>query len=107
MFFIRAKIFLQRNEVYDNRNFIPFYNAGGVNEDPARPDYGTEAQTYIIDGSGVYVTRNTDTYKHGRMWLKDNKAYNNGINGVVVHKTDRAHVVGNVIWDNGQVNNSF
>ena len=107
MFFIRAKIFLQRNEVYDNRNFIPFYNAGGVNEDPARPDYGTEAQTYIIDGSGVYVTRNTDTYKHGRMWLKDNKAYNNGINGLVVHKTDRAHVVGNVIWDNGQVNNSF
>ena len=72
-------------------------------EDPARPDYGTEAQTYIIDGSGVYVTRNTDTYKHGRMWLKDNKAYNNGINGLVVHKTDRTHVVGNVIWDNGQV----
>ena len=49
------------------------------------------------------LTRNTDTYKHGRMWLKDNKAYNNGINGLVVHKTDRAHVVGNIIWDNGQV----
>ena len=32
-----------------------------------------------------------------------NKAYNNGINGLVVHKTDRVHVVGNVIWDNGQV----
>ena len=72
-------------------------------DDHARPDYGTEAQTYIIDGSGVYVTRNTDTYKHGRMWLKDNKTYNNGINGLVVHKTDRTHVVGNVIWDNGQV----
>ena len=58
--FIRAKIFLQRNEVYDNRNFIPFFNEGGVNtEDHARPDYGTEAQTYIIDGSGVYVTRNS------------------------------------------------
>ena len=74
-------------------------------EDHARPDYGTEAQTYIIDGSGVYVTRNTDTYHHGRRWVKDNKAYNNGINGLVVHKTDRAHVVGNVIWDNGKVRN--
>ena len=54
-----------------------------------RPDYGTEEQTYIIDGSGVYVTRNSDTYKHGRMRLNHNKAYNNGINGLVVHKTDR------------------
>ena len=37
------------------------------------------------------------------MWLNYNRAYNNGINGLVVHKTDRAHVVGNVLWDNGQV----
>ena len=48
-----AKIFLQRNIVYDNRNFIPFYNAGGVeSEGHSRPDYGTANQTYIIDGSG-------------------------------------------------------
>ena len=32
-----------------------------------------------------------------------NKAYNNGINGLVVHKTNRARVVGNVLWDNGKV----
>ena len=31
------------------------------------------------------------------------RAYKNGINGMVVHKTDRASLVGNVIWDNGQV----
>ena len=37
------------------------------------------------------------------MWLNHNKAYNNGINGLVVHKTDRVQVIGNVIWDNGQV----
>ena len=52
---------------------------------------------------GVYVTRNKDTYHHGRMLLNHNKAYRNGINGLVVHKTDRAQVVGNVIWDNGKV----
>ena len=46
-----AKIFLQRNTVYNNRNFIPFYNAGGSeSDDHGRPDYGTEEQTYIIDG---------------------------------------------------------
>ena len=32
-----------------------------------------------------------------------NKAYNNGINGLVVHKTNRARVAGNVLWDNGKV----
>ncbi len=52
---------------------------------------------------GVYVTRNKDTYLHGRMVLAYNKAYNNGINGLVVHKTDRANVTGNSLWDNGQV----
>ena len=40
---------------------------GGESEDHDRPDYGTEAQTYIIDGSGVYVTRNTDTYRWGQI----------------------------------------
>ena len=37
------------------------------------------------------------------MWLNYNKAFNNGINGLVVHKTDRAQVIGNVLWDNGKV----
>ena len=37
------------------------------------------------------------------MILAYNKAYNNGINGLVVHKTDRANVTGNSLWDNGQV----
>ena len=27
----------------------------------------------------------------------------NGINGLVVHKTDRATVIQNVVWDNGKV----
>ena len=62
-----------------------------------------ELKTLFLSRSGVYVTRNKDTYLHGRMWLNYNRAYNNGINGLVVHKTDRAHVVGNVLWDNGQV----
>ena len=42
---------MRRNTVYDNRNFIPFYNGGGETDNNT-PDYGTEDQTYIIDGSG-------------------------------------------------------
>ena len=53
--------------------------------------------------AGVYVTRNKDTYSHGMMRLNHNKAYNNGINGLVVHKTDRVQVVANSLWDNGRV----
>ena len=49
------------------------------------------------------MTRNKDKYHSGRMWLNYNKAFNNGINGLVVHKTDRAEVIGNVLWDNGKV----
>ena len=55
-----TKMFLVRNIVYDNRNFIPYYNANY--DDPnyleehqmhsARPGYGTSNQTFIIDGSG-------------------------------------------------------
>ena len=73
---------------------------------------------------GVYVTRNSAKYLYGRFELSYNKAYRNGINGLVVHKTDRARVIGkyydflyivtiknqlqilflgNILWDNGQV----
>ena len=49
------------------QNFIPFYNECRddpecENEPGPIPDYGTEEQTRIIDGSGVYVTRN-ENYK--------------------------------------------
>ena len=56
-----AKMFLVRNEVYGNRNYIPYYNE--KYDDPqylidnqmhvARPGYGSKNQTFIIDGSGI------------------------------------------------------
>ena len=55
---------------------------------------------------GVYATRNSDVYLHGRFEMSYNKAYRNGINGLVVHKTDRVRVFGNVLWDNGKVSKS-
>ena len=46
--------------------------------------------------------RSSFEFKFGRFEMSYNRASGNGINGLVVHKTDRARVVGNVLWDNGQ-----
>jgi hypothetical protein len=95
------------NVVYGNRNFMPFFyedlsSLAGAHE--AADGYSSFNQSYIIDGSGVYITRNQD-YK-GVMNLSYNIAYDNGINGLVVHKTSNAavtvHVEGNVVFGNGR-----
>lgn len=65
--------------------------------------YGKKTQDYIIDGSGVYVTRNKDSYFHGKMELTNNTCYKNGINGVVFHRTNRGLVSANIIYNNGVV----
>ena len=40
----------------------------------ARPFYGSSNQTFIIDGSGVYISRNNGGgYPHGRFELSDNE----------------------------------
>ena len=119
------KMRLTNNTVYDNMNKIPYYNPSYAwdytpigNEDcssysacfqeliegcPWECRYGKKTQDYIIDGMGVYVTRNSDTYLHGQMELSDNTAYGNGINGVVFHRTDRGVVKRNTVYGNGLV----
>lgn len=122
----KIKMRITNNVVYDNINKIPYYNPNyawdyspiGNNIDcssyvPCAQDlvegcpwecrYGKKTQDYIIDGMGVYVTRNSDTYHYGQMELSDNVAYGNGINGVVFHRTDRGVVQRNTVYDNGVV----
>lgn len=56
-----------------------------------------------MDGNGVYITRNLDY--EGTFNLVKNISFNNGINGLVVHKTTHANVKvnvsKNVVFDNG------
>ena len=71
------------DQVHGNRNQIPYYN--DCYDDPAcmeanqfsqpRQYYGTVNQTFIIDGSGVYVTRNGN-YLHGRLDMSNNRQGN-------------------------------
>ena len=119
------KMKLTHNTVYDNINKIPYYNKNYDwdyspigNKDcssypaceqelvegcPWECRYGKKTQDYIIDGMGVYVTRNKDTYLHGQMELSYNTAFRNGINGVVFHRTNRGVVKQNIIYENGLV----
>lgn len=94
------KMRITNNLVYDNYNNIPYYNSTYTGE---TSDYGTVDQDYIIDGSGCYITRNRDTYLHGWFYFANNISYGNGINGLVVHKSDRTIVLNNTCFMNGAV----
>lgn len=95
------KMSITRNLVYDNYNNIPYYNPTYPTNGPS--DYGTPAQTYIIDGSGCYITRNRDTYLYGWFYFANNVCYGNGINGLVIHKSDRTIATNNTCYLNGAV----
>ena len=112
MIHFSEKIFIRDNVIDFNRNYIPYYGIGGNGGDRPtdhghedRPDYGAEEQTFIIDGSGILLMDNADTYKHGWMVVQNNEACANGIHGVEVFKTDRVLVMDNQVLDNGQVFN--
>ena len=49
----------------------------------------------------MYITRNYDYT--GKFHLTHNLCYDNGINGLVVHKSHNAYVEGNVVFGNGRV----
>lgn len=101
----KVKITIQGNWVFDNRNRLPFYAPNGLppGANPPFPSYGMADSTYIIDGSGVYLTRNSQFYAHGKYLVADNVAYGNGINGLAVDLTDRVILKNNTIVNNGTV----
>ena len=102
-----VKILYSGNIVYNNWNLMEFCSGPlgpvGGHEGSTEDVYGNcDAYTGgIIDGQGLYVTRNRQTYLHGRMRFENNIAFNNGFGGVVYHKTDRGEVVNNLVFMNG------
>ena len=100
-----VKITILGNKVFDNRNRLPFFSRNGFppGAKPPFASYGRAESTYIIDGSGIYLTRNSEFYSHGKFLVANNVAYGNGINGVVVHYTDHVLLKDNTIANNGTV----
>lgn len=103
------------NLVYANENRIPFYKFGYFACDGA--GYGCAHYNKFQDGNGVYITRNNqvndssgnpnpnhpndnDTFD-GYTYIANNVTYLNGINGIVVHKTDNTIVTNNTVFNNG------
>ena len=103
--FDAVKIKILGNKVFDNRNHLPFFARNGFppGAKPPFDSYGKAESTYIIDGSGIYLTRNSEFYSHGKFLIANNVAYGNGINGMVVHYTDRVILQNNTIANNGTV----
>lgn len=92
------------NVVYANRNFLPFFLTGTLSHfGSGVPNYGLYNMYSVVDGQGVYLTRNLDY--EGTFEMLDNIAFDNGINGVVVHKTTHEWVTvsvqGNIVFSNG------
>ena len=98
------------NVVYANRNMLPFFLTGSVSHfGSGVENYGQWNQFTVVDGSGVYITRNVDY--EGTFELKNNISFDNGINGLVVHKTTHANVTvkveNNRIFDNGRTDKTI
>ena len=87
------KISLVQNEVFNNENRLISWN-------PAKSFI-----TMVIDeGTGLFLTRNRDTYDYGRILIANNLSYNNGASGIVCHFTNRSIIEHNTVVYNGTTN---
>ena len=108
----KIKMRITKNKTYDNVNKIHYFNSFYACSN--NTDYGCENYPDIIDGSGCYITRNNDRGTGandenpngqyvGYFYFANNISYGNGINGLVVHKSDNSIVMNNTIYNNGAV----
>jgi hypothetical protein len=60
---------------------------------------------FVIDeGTGIFMTRNRDTYQYGQIAIFNNLSYLNGASGITCHFTRRAIIEHNTVYLNGQTN---
>jgi len=108
---LKIKMRITKNKVYNNQNFIHFYNPRRAAKDGPEC-YGCANFPKIVDGQGCYITRNNDNGSGefgqnpngqyiGCFYFANNVAYGNGINGLVVHKSDNSIVMNNTVYNNG------
>ena len=122
----KIKMRITNNITYANINKIVYFNPSydcqtSGSYDPNKDDYACGGRNKIVDGSGCYITRNSydsddsggsnPNYNphgsyYGTFLFANNVSYGNGMNGVVVHKTDYANVYNNTVYKNGEVPSS-
>jgi parallel beta-helix repeat protein len=86
------KMFVRRNIVYGNENFIPFFAVGAIS-----------------DGNGIIIddSRNTQNGSvlgayRGRTRVENNVTYDNGGRGIHVFESDRVDIVNNTTYRNSR-----
>ncbi len=88
-----TKISITQNEVYQNENRLISWN-------PSK----TFVHFKIDEGTGIFLTRNKESYAHGEMLIANNLSYRNGASGIVCHHTNDATIEHNTVFDNGTTN---
>ncbi len=90
-----VKIVLEKNYVHHNENRLISWN-------PTK----TFVKMVIDEGTGLFLTRNRDTYTNGYIMIVNNILSYNGASGIVSHFTDRVIIEHNTIFKNGTTNES-
>jgi len=94
--FTGIKIIISENIVYGNENRLISWNPNK-----------TFIHFEIDEGTGIFLTRNNDTYTHGKTLIANNISYKNGASGIVCHFTDDVIIEHNTVFDNGVTNHGF
>ena len=88
-----VKIKILKNYIHDNENRLISWNP-----------FKDFINMVIDEGSGIFLTRNADTYSNGYFLIANNISNINGASGIVIHKTNRAIVEYNTVYKNGNDN---
>lgn len=89
------KIVLEKNYVHHNENRLISWN-------PTK----TFVKMVIDEGTGLFLTRNRDTYTYGSILIANNISSFNGASGIVSHYTNRVIIEHNTVYKNGTTNDS-
>jgi parallel beta-helix repeat protein len=94
--FTGTKISISQNKVYQNENRLISWN-------PSK----TFVHFEIDEGTGIFLTRNKETYTQGEMLIANNLSYKNGASGIVCHQTNDVIIAHNTVFDNGTTNHGI
>jgi hypothetical protein len=94
--FTGTKISISQNKVYQNENRLISWN-------PSK----TFVHFEIDEGTGIFLTRNKETYTQGEMLIANNLSYKNGASGIVCHQTNDVTIAHNTVFDNGTTNHGI
>ena len=86
-----TRVFIERNTVHNNYNELYSWSP-----------YKTFIKTEIDEGKGISMQKNTAAkgWKHGKVVIRNNITYRNGLSGVHINQGERMDIINNVSFKN-------